>query len=188
MHTRSPGNTWRLLHRGIKTSMTQRPTYTPKNTGDSVWCLNEVRKEGVAPKLQPTYTGPHLILQNYKNIDYLLLKEQNSKPMVVHHNKLKPYEGAVTLKWARRQLRSTECNCRPSLLDAVATRVTYTDSVVSGLVCCPPCGKVTRGGRLTGASCATGKQTTGMASHMWRRFMENHLPFAAFPVIFVLPR
>ena len=67
------------------------------------------------------------------------------------------------------------------MMDAVATRVTYTGSVVSGLVCCPPCGKATREGGPTGASCATGKETRGMASLMWRRFMRIHLPFAAFP-------
>ena len=73
--------------------------------GDLVWYLNEARREGMSPKLQPTYTGPHLILNNYNNLDYLMQKANNTKPVTIHHNKLKPYEGKTSLKWAQSALK-----------------------------------------------------------------------------------
>ena len=89
-------------HRDIYDAKTNHHLYKP---GDLVWYLNEVRREGMSPKLQPTYTGPHLILNNYNNIDYLMQKANNTKPVVIHHNKLKPYEGNASLKWAQSALK-----------------------------------------------------------------------------------
>ena len=70
-----------------------------------MWYLNEARWEGISPELQPTYNGPHLILNNFNNLDYLMQKANNPKPVVIHHNKLKPYEGNASLKWAQSALK-----------------------------------------------------------------------------------
>ncbi len=78
-------------------------TYCP---GDMVWYLSEIRKEGVSPKLQHTYVGPYLVLTNLNNIDYLLQLDSKGKQRVVHHNKLKPYEGNKSLKWAKKALNN----------------------------------------------------------------------------------
>ena len=46
----------------------QQNNYSP---GDSVWCLNESRKEGICPKLQLAYDGPFVVAKKFS--------EQNSK-------------------------------------------------------------------------------------------------------------
>ena len=69
-------------------------------TGDLVWYKNEVKHEGISPKLQANYVGPYLVLRNYSNMDYLIQKTKQKQPIVIHHDKLKPYEGTTKLKWA----------------------------------------------------------------------------------------
>ena len=188
MHTRSPDNTWRLLHRGIKTSMIQRPTYT--STKLVTWCgaLMKSGKKEWPPNYNPHTPVPTLFSKTTTIYITSYWKSKTLSPWLSTTINSRLMRVPLLSNGHRRQLSSTECNCRPSLMDAVVTRVTYSGSVVSGLVCCPPSGKANRGGGLTGASCVTGNETRGMASHMWPRFMWIHLPFAAFLVIFVLPR
>ena len=89
-------------HRDIYDAKTNHHLYKP---GDLVGYHNEVRREGVSPNFQPTYTGPHLILNNNNKLDYLMQKANNTKPVVIHYNKLKPYEGNASLKWAQWALK-----------------------------------------------------------------------------------
>lgn len=65
------------------------------NPGDMVWFLNEERKVGVSYKLQPTYLGPCLIVKKVTDVDYGVLMDEKKKPRVLHHDKLKPYEGVL---------------------------------------------------------------------------------------------
>lgn len=61
--------------------------------GDRVWLLSEARREGVSPKLSALYTGPHIILAKLSDITYQIRLHKSTKVKVVHHNKLKPYQG-----------------------------------------------------------------------------------------------
>ena len=75
--------------------------------GDVVWCLMEVRKVGVTPKLEYVYEGPFLVKKKLSELDYVLQLDRSGKERPVHHNKLKPYEGDHPPRWvvkAKRQL------------------------------------------------------------------------------------
>ncbi|MEW8545559.1 MAG: reverse transcriptase domain-containing protein [Candidatus Thiodiazotropha sp.] len=72
------------------------------NVGDAVWCLLESRQVGVTPKLQHTYEGPYLITKKLSEINFLLQLDMYGKSRLVHHNKLKPYEGDQPPSWLVR--------------------------------------------------------------------------------------
>ena len=67
--------------------------------GDAVWCLLENRKVGVSHKLEPVYDGPFMVKRKLSDIDFVLQMDKQGKEKVVHHNKLKPYEGSNTPRW-----------------------------------------------------------------------------------------
>ena len=70
--------------------------------GDYVWCLNEARKVGVAPKLQHTYHGPFLVLEKVNDANFVIQMDKDGKKVLLHHDKLKPYEGENPPKWLAR--------------------------------------------------------------------------------------
>ena len=72
------------------------------NIGDVVWCLAETRKVGESPKLQPAYEGPCLIIQKYSPINFVVKTNNGLTERVVHHNKLKPYEGISIPNWIKK--------------------------------------------------------------------------------------
>ena len=74
-------------------------SYHHYENGDIVWYLNEMRRESISPKLQPTYLGPYLIVQKINDLIYKLQLTRLGKFRVVHHNKLKPFQGQVFPKW-----------------------------------------------------------------------------------------
>ena len=67
--------------------------------GDKVWCLSEARKLGVTEKLQPLYAGPFIVTKRLSDINFVLCLDKSGKEKVVHHDKLKPYEGSKNPKW-----------------------------------------------------------------------------------------
>ena len=73
--------------------------------GDAVWYLNEARYVDKSPKLQSAYLGPYVVIKKLNEQDYMIQIELNGKTMVVHHNKLKPYEGENPPKWAKAAIR-----------------------------------------------------------------------------------
>jgi transposase InsO family protein len=80
--------------------------------GDLVWYLAEVRKEGICPKLQNPYRGPCVITKKLNDLDYGIQLDVKGTERVVHHNKLKPYEGDTELPWARRAMRKHRKCCK----------------------------------------------------------------------------
>lgn len=70
-------------------------------TGDVVWCLNESRKPGISPKLQPAYYGPCVITEKIDDLRFKVQSEQRQVPIVMNHNKLKIYEGQNTPHWIK---------------------------------------------------------------------------------------
>ncbi|KAK3728410.1 hypothetical protein QZH41_007793 [Actinostola sp. cb2023] len=70
------------------------------NRGDAVWLHNPKRKKGRSPKLQnDVYEGPFLVLSQLDDVTYRIQKGAKTKPKVVHHNRLKPYEGTNAPTW-----------------------------------------------------------------------------------------
>ena len=76
-----------------------RISYNNYKQGDMVWCLLEERKVGIAPKLQPLYAGPFPIKRKLSDINFILQLDKDGKEKIVHHDKLKPYEGTQCPKW-----------------------------------------------------------------------------------------
>jgi hypothetical protein len=67
--------------------------------GDIIWCLLENRKVGVSHKLEPMYDGPFMVKKKMSDINFVIQMDKHGKEKVVHHNKLKPYEGNNAPRW-----------------------------------------------------------------------------------------
>lgn len=59
--------------------------------GDLVWLFNPKRSKGLCPKLQSKWEGPYSIIQKLNDVIFKIQKNKNSKPKIVHHDRLKPY-------------------------------------------------------------------------------------------------
>ena len=68
--------------------------------GDQVWYLHETRKVGQTPKLEKRYSGPFVIIEKRSHINFIIQLSKDGNQRLVHHNKLKPYEGIHPPKWA----------------------------------------------------------------------------------------
>ena len=71
----------------------------PIEQGSFVWLHNEVRKKGQCPKLQYKWEGPFLVIKKLSDVVFRIQKSQQSKPKVVHYDRLKPYEGNELPNW-----------------------------------------------------------------------------------------
>ena len=76
------------------------------DVGDVVWCLSETRKVGESPKLVPAYEGPCLVAQKLSPVSFVLKTNNGQSERVVHHNKLKPYEGINVPSWVNKLKKS----------------------------------------------------------------------------------
>ncbi len=76
--------------------------------GNLVWYFTENKKEGVSPKLQPLFDGPFLVIRKMGDLNYEIQLDKRGRRKIVHHDKLKPYVGRNTLKWAKRALCTNE--------------------------------------------------------------------------------
>ena len=76
--------------------------------GDLVLYLAEKRKVGENPKLYFPYEGPYLVVFKLSDLDYVIQLEPHSGTRTVGHNKLKPYEGEKTFKWAKKAIDRAE--------------------------------------------------------------------------------
>ena len=72
--------------------------------GECVWYLHEKRVIGISPKLQPRYVMC-VVLKRLIDVTYLIRVEKGDN-RVVHHDKLKRYEGQNRPKWKDRAVRS----------------------------------------------------------------------------------
>ena len=61
--------------------------------GDMVWMLNENRKVGKSPKLQPAFLCPYVVSAKYGKLNFEIQLDGTGtgKSRVVHHDKLKKY-------------------------------------------------------------------------------------------------
>ena len=75
--------------------------YTYK-LGDVVWAEKTSIRPGLSPKLQPLYHGPCLIVEKYNDLVYRVQLSKWGVCQVLHHNKMKPYEGVNIPRWLKR--------------------------------------------------------------------------------------
>lgn len=76
----------KALHRGLK-------------RGDAVWLHNPRRKKGRSPKLQRPWEGPYLVTSRLDDSIYRIQKGPRSKPVIVHVDRLKKYQGKRFINW-----------------------------------------------------------------------------------------
>lgn len=62
--------------------------------GDLVWLYNPQRRRGLSPKLQKDWEGPYQIIKRINDVIYRIRRTAQSKPKVVHSNRLARYSGA----------------------------------------------------------------------------------------------
>ena len=70
--------------------------------GDVVWAEKTSVRTGLSPKLQPLYHGPCLIVEKYNDLVYRVQLSKWGVCQVLHHNKMKPYEGVNIPRWLRK--------------------------------------------------------------------------------------
>ena len=72
--------------------------------GDFVWLHNRTRKRGMTKKLASRWIGPFLILHKLSDVIIRIQRTKNSKPMVVHVDRTKPYQGEPIPSWLNRKV------------------------------------------------------------------------------------
>lgn len=70
--------------------------------GNLVWCLHELRKVGICPKLEKKFNGPFVVIKKMSETNFVIQINKSGTERLVHHNKLKPYEGEKRPKWIQR--------------------------------------------------------------------------------------
>lgn len=73
--------------------------------GDLVWFRTDKSQLLIAPKLRCPYEGPYLLLNRINDLDYVIQFNATGKKQLVHHDRLKPYEGDLKLKWSKQALK-----------------------------------------------------------------------------------
>ncbi|GFV99019.1 retrovirus-related Pol polyprotein from transposon 412 [Trichonephila clavipes] len=77
----------------MKTRYDTKATGHQFKEGDKVWFYNPTRRKGLSPKLQSHWDGPYTILKIINDVVIRNRKSTNSKPRVVHYDRLAPYYG-----------------------------------------------------------------------------------------------
>ncbi|GFW50246.1 hypothetical protein TNCV_4696641 [Trichonephila clavipes] len=72
----------------MKTRYDTKATGHQFKEGDKVWFYNPTRRKGLSPKLQSHWDGPYTILKIINDVVIRVRKSTNSKPRVVHYDRL----------------------------------------------------------------------------------------------------
>jgi hypothetical protein len=62
--------------------------------GDRVWLYRPTRTKGKSPKLQSSWEGPDRIVTRINDVVYRIQRNSRLRMMVVHLERLAPYQGA----------------------------------------------------------------------------------------------
>ena len=65
----------------------------PYKLGDAVWYYNHKRRVEFNPKLQRPWKGPMIVIDILNDLLFRIQSSLKAKPVVFHHDKLKPYLG-----------------------------------------------------------------------------------------------
>ena len=65
-----------------------------------MWLHDMSRKKGVSPKLQLKWKGPYLIVSQLSDVVFRVQASPRGKCIVVHSDRLKPYQGVELTKWS----------------------------------------------------------------------------------------
>lgn len=71
----------------------------PYKVGDAVWYYFPRRKIGFNPKLQRPWKGPMIVVERLNEVLFRIQSGPKTKPIIVHHDKLKPYLGEDKPAW-----------------------------------------------------------------------------------------
>ncbi|KAJ8309916.1 hypothetical protein KUTeg_011781 [Tegillarca granosa] len=93
-----------------KSHYDMKATMSKLKIGEAVYYMGVYRKEGVCPKLQPVYTGPHLIIQKINELNYKIQLDVNGCEKVVHIDKLKLYKNENLPKWLLKKQKEVQRN------------------------------------------------------------------------------
>ena len=69
------------------------------NVGQFVWLHRPARQPRLSKKLMLPWDGPYLVVTALSDVTFRVQKSSRSKPMVVHANRLKLYEGPELVAW-----------------------------------------------------------------------------------------
>ena len=67
--------------------------------GDLVWFYEPRRKKGKNKKLSRPWKGPYVIIKKLNDFIFRIQLNPKTKPKVVHHDRLKPYNGEDRPTW-----------------------------------------------------------------------------------------
>ena len=74
--------------------------------GDLVWYRTEMGQLRTTPKLRHAFEGPFVIVKKINDLDYVLQFRPQGPRKVVHHDRLKKYEGDIRLRWAAKAVQA----------------------------------------------------------------------------------
>jgi len=97
------------------------------NEGDCVWLHNLVRRIGKTPKLQCSWTGPYIVIKCLNDVVFRIQLNPQSKPKVVHYNRLKLYTGENKPTWFE-QIPGNETDNIPESLSSEIPLVNTTEA------------------------------------------------------------
>ena len=88
----------------MKESYDDKKNLNQYNRGDLVWYATESKQLHTAPKLRVSFQGPYLVLDRLGDLLFKIQLDEKGKQKIVHHDKLKPYEGLYVPPWVEAAL------------------------------------------------------------------------------------
>ena len=100
-----------------KRKYNQRLNQRTYDRGAAVWFYNPKRKNKISPCLQRPWEGPYVVLKRIRDVVYRIQKTPKSKPKVIHHDRLRPYNGDAVTTWLDQgkpnQASKEGASCKP---------------------------------------------------------------------------
>ncbi|GBM44084.1 hypothetical protein AVEN_75900-1 [Araneus ventricosus] len=81
----------KLSKKRMKARYDSRATDHHFKDGDLVWMYNLKQRRGLSPKLQQSWKGPYTVVKKLNDPVYRVQRSPNTKPKVIHINRLAPY-------------------------------------------------------------------------------------------------
>ncbi|KAK6177716.1 hypothetical protein SNE40_015762 [Patella caerulea] len=85
----------------MKRNYDKKLAHNSYEVGTPVWVHNPKPRKGLSRKLQRDWQGPYIVTQIINSVIYRIQESPRAKPKIVHHDKLKRYEGNCPPTWHR---------------------------------------------------------------------------------------